>query len=92
MSQSHRHGTQTHLDPEIRALMRRERASIDMELSVQDRGDCVRMTIPQVAWEDFGEIPDTVTVRYLPAERALVVELPEPEPRATELGDFENDR
>jgi len=75
-------------DADVRALLRRERGSVDMELTLQRRERDVLLTVPKIAWEDYQEVPDTATVLYVPAEHALVVELPEPAVETT-LADFE---
>jgi len=88
MSQSHRRDPGRQVSARVRELLRANRAAVDLELTLTDRGDDVRMTLPKIAWETYAEVPDSAEARYLPGAHAVVIDLPEPEAEAT-LADFE---
>jgi hypothetical protein len=88
MSKSHRRDPGPQVSPRVRELLRANRAAVDLELALTDRGDDVRLTLPKIAWETYEEVPDSVEARYLPGAHAVVIDLPEPGAEAT-LADFE---
>jgi hypothetical protein len=88
MSKSHRRDPGPQVSPRVRELLRANRAAVDLELALTDRGGDVRMTLPKIAWETYEEVPDSVEARYLPGAGVLMIDLPEPDAQV-QLADFE---
>jgi len=84
MSKSHRRDPGPQVSPRVRELLRANRGSVEIELALQRRERDVLLTVPKIAWEEYQEVPGSTTVRYLPHEHALVVELPEPDAQAAQ--------
>jgi hypothetical protein len=64
--------------PEVREIVRREAAEVEMRLALTDRPGDVRMTLPVVCHSEYQEIPDEVDAYYLTGPRLFLVDLPEP--------------
>jgi hypothetical protein len=70
--------------PKAREIVRREAAEVEMRLSLTDRPDDVRMTLPVVCHGEYREVPDEVDCYYLTGPRLFLVDLPQPEVAADE--------
>ena len=88
MSKSHRRDPGPQVSPQVRRLLRENRAEVELELTLTDRGGDVRLGLPKIAWESYDEIPDSVPARYLPGAGVLVIDLPEHEAELS-LTDFD---
>jgi len=87
MSGSHRRDPGPQVSPQVRRILRENRAEVELELTLTDRGKGVRTSLPKICWESYDEIPETVEARYLPGAGVLVVDLPAHEAE-TQLTDF----
>jgi hypothetical protein len=77
MSKSHRRDPGPQVSPRVRELLRANRAAVDLELTLTDRGDDVRLTLPKIAWETYEEPPPEVEAEYLTAAGVLMIDLPD---------------
>jgi hypothetical protein len=94
MSKSHRRDPGPQVSPRVRELLRANRAAVELELALTDRGDDVRLTLPKIAWETYNSPPEQVEAEYLTSAGVLVIDLPDgahiPDADAqVQLSDFE---
>lgn len=68
------------LEEPVREYLRKHGEPIAQEIRLQNRGDDVRMSMMKAAYEQYDELPTTVTQWYDPDQNAIVIPLPEPEP------------
>ena len=66
------------VNPIVRDLLRRRKDYVELEISLTERTDDVRLNLPIICWETYEEVPAATKARYHPRHHSLVLDLPNP--------------